>query len=185
MADRQGQLLIAGADMEDPNFARTVTLLVEHGEAGALGLVLNRPTEMSVAQAWEQVSAEPCRYDGRLHQGGPCQGPMMVLHTDPARSQIEVVPGLHFTADAEDITALLDDHAGQMRCFVGYAGWASQQLEQELDRASWIVREATLEDVFDAPPRERHWLSLLSRINPSQAAYLVNPAIVPDDPSNN
>jgi putative transcriptional regulator len=185
MVTRQGQLLIAGADMDDPNFARTVSVLVEHGDQGALGLVLNRPTEISVAQAWRQVSQTSCTYDGRLHQGGPCQGPLMILHTDADRSQIEVVPGLYFTADAEDVASLLERPDGQLRCFAGYAGWAAQQLEHELDRASWIVRAATVGDVFDAPPGERHWLSLLSRINPAQAAYLVNPDILPEDPSNN
>src|SRR5205814_2997514 len=82
MKSLQGQLLIASPKLFDPNFFRSVVLLVQHTENGALGLILNHPLEMTIANAWEQVSEMPCEATGVLHQGGPCDGPLMVLHTE-------------------------------------------------------------------------------------------------------
>ena len=74
----QGQLLIASSRLMDPNFVRTVILLVRYGDDGALGLVLNRPLETSVKEACEKVLETPCNADGNLFQGGPCEGPLTV-----------------------------------------------------------------------------------------------------------
>ncbi len=183
MESYRGKLLIAGTDMLDPNFAQTVTLMVEHGEEGALGLVLNRPTKTRVPEAWEQVSDVPCHQEGVLYQGGPCSGPLMLLHTLSFQSQLEVAPGLHFTADADEIAWLMEHGRDEMRCYVGYAGWGAGQLESEIDRESWIVTPAKPEHVFHGSPRM--WFELLRRINPTQAAMLLRPNMMPDDPSVN
>src|SRR5687768_5273835 len=92
MKSLQGQLLIASPKLFDPNFFRSVVLLVQHTDAGALGLVLNRPLEMTINDAWGQVSETPCDATGFLHQGGPCEGPLMVLHTDSALPELPVIP---------------------------------------------------------------------------------------------
>src|ERR1700720_344277 len=92
----QGQLLLASSRLADPNFARAVVLMVSHGEEGSLGLVLNRPLEMTVKEACEQVLETTCEIDDALHQGGPCEGPLMVLHTQMPALQLEpeIVPGI-------------------------------------------------------------------------------------------
>lgn len=183
MPDRRGQLLIAAADLADPHFHRTVSLLVEHSPDGALGLVLNRPTGLRVAQAWTQVSDQPCVYEGPLMWGGPCAGPLMVLHDDPTRGQTAGIDGLYFTADAEAVTQLMGDPPGAMRCFSGYAGWGSEQLESELASESWVVSPASIQDVLD--PSDDVWLALWDRINPAQAAVIRHPGLMPEDPSLN
>ncbi len=180
---RRGQLLIAAADLMDPNFHRTVSLLVEHGDGGALGLVLNRPLDTRVASAWSRVSDEPCAYEGPLMRGGPCDGPLMLLHDQAACSQIEVCPGVHFTADEDHVTRLIGEPPGRMRCFVGYAGWGAAQLETELDTGSWIVRPAASAAVFEPP--DDPWMALIRDINPTQAALVRNPGLMPEDPSVN
>ncbi len=187
---RRGQLLLAGTDLLDPNFAQTVTLLVEHSDQGTLGLVLNRPLATTVAEAWTASvpGGVPCLHEGALYHGGPCEGPMMVLHNRADRSQIEVMAGLYFTSDAEDVTWLMA-HAGEgvpainLKCFVGYAGWTGGQLESELERQSWIVTPGSPEAVFDGG--EEQWFDLLQEINPTQAAILRKPGLMPPDPSVN
>ncbi|MEM0914442.1 MAG: YqgE/AlgH family protein [Planctomycetota bacterium] len=188
MESKAGQLIIAGVDMLDPNFAQTVTLIVEHTADGALGLVLNRPSKTLTTEAWRQVEDGPCLVEGWVHQGGPCPGPMMLLHDHEIRTQVTVElpgdePAVQFTADADDIRALMAEPPGRVRVFAGYAGWGGGQLEDELERASWIVTDATHDAVFDGGPDL--WSRLLRKINPAQAAVIENPDIVPPDPSMN
>src|SRR4051795_298785 len=97
MKSLQGQLLIAAPKLRDPNFFRSVVLLVQHDEQGSLGLVLNRPLEVSIRAAWKQLSSTSCEIDGNLYQGGPCEGCLMALHTDVEASDMEVTEGVQFS----------------------------------------------------------------------------------------
>jgi putative transcriptional regulator len=182
---RQGQILLAGPRLEDPNFAQTVTLLVQHDDEGALGLVLNRPTKLTVAAALEQHAAvaSSCGHIGLLHHGGPCSGPLMLLHNRGDRSGVSVCDGVHFTVDADDVAWLLEHHDGPMKCFAGYAGWGSGQLEAEIEVGSWLIARATREAVFDGG--EGQWLELLSRIDPTHAKLARQPWLRPADPTVN
>src|SRR5437764_733950 len=101
MTSLQGQLLIASPKLLDPNFAQSVILMIQHNDEGALGLVLNRPLGMSVRSAWEQVSEIPCEIESPLLKGGPCEGPLMVVHTSAALSQVEVLPGVYFSTEKD------------------------------------------------------------------------------------
>jgi putative transcriptional regulator len=80
MDSLRGQLLLASRRLADPNFFHAVVLMVQHGEDGALGLVINRPLEVTIKQACDDSLEMVCETEGILHQGGPCQGPLMVLH---------------------------------------------------------------------------------------------------------
>src|SRR5437660_1340859 len=101
MKSLQGQLLLASSRLPDPNFARTVILMVRHGEEGALGLVLNRPLETTVHEACSEVLETPCAAEGFLYQGGPCEGPLMALHTNADASDMDVIEGVYFTTERE------------------------------------------------------------------------------------
>lgn len=185
MPTRQGQLIIALPDLMDPNFHQSVTLMVQHNSDGALGLTLNRPTRLTVKQAWSDLdeTSSPCNHTGLVYLGGPCPGPMMILHTLAEYAQIQVCAGVYFTADPEDITHLLEHNGEPMRCFATHSGWAPGQLEAEVEHESWITRPARAEDVFEAGPRQ--WIDLLRQINPSQAAIVDNPSLLNTDPSMN
>jgi putative transcriptional regulator len=177
----RGQLLIAGPALLDPNFWRTVVLVVEHTDDGALGLVLNRPSETSVADAVPQLD-ELVDPDERLFIGGPVQpSSVMVL------AQFE---------DADDAALLAFDDVGVLggtgtseqraagvrsaRAYVGHAGWGPRQLDGELERGDWILEPATLADAFTADPREL-WAEVLTRKGGSYALV----ARMPPDPSVN
>lgn len=183
MKSLQGQFLIASPKLRDPNFFRAVVLLVQHDDQGALGLVLNRPLEVSVKSAWKQLSQTPCEIDGTLHQGGPCEGCLMSLHTDLEASDIEVIDGVQFSTTKDAIEHLVSHGGRRVKLFVGYAGWSAGQLEGELAEGSWVTTSATSEQVFD--PSQHVWDALLRKINRETLLQYMDPSIVPDDPSVN
>lgn len=189
MKSLTGQLLIASAELADPNFAQTVTLMVQHDESGALGLVLNRPTSTSIDEAWRQLSEEwdqiaevPCLRNDPLFFGGPCPGALMTLHTDPELGQSSPCKGVHFSATEEHLMQLVQMPGRDVRFFVGYAGWSPGQLEQELKSGSWMNSPATLEHVFY--DGDDLWERVRNDIH-NAILRSMNVTHLPDDPSMN
>ncbi len=183
MKSYQGHLLVAAPQLLDPNFRQTVTLIVQHNEQGALGLVLNRPSTMKLSEAWSQVSDEPCERGEVIHVGGPCQGPLMIVHDDAAHSQVNVVDGLHFSTDPEDVSWLVEYGGEPIKFFAGYAGWAAGQLEAEMKSGSWLLAPALPQHIFGDPAKL--WAGLLKAVSPLQADPLLAPRVMPPDPSHN
>jgi putative transcriptional regulator len=184
MKSLKGHLLVAAPDLLDPNFLRTTVLMVQHNDEGALGLVLNRPTNTTVRQALEQVSDTPCERDDLLHLGGPCQGSLMAVHTYEFLKEIEVLPNVFFSAEAdnlEKLVAMNDDDA--MRFFVGFAGWAPGQLEAELKTGSWRTTAATATHIFHS--EKDLWEQLTKQIASSALLSTLKIKHIPQDPSVN
>ena len=180
MQSLAGKLLIASKTLMDPNFVQTVILIVQHDDNGALGLVLNRPLKTSIKQACEQALEIPCELDGPLYQGGPCEGPLMVVHTHETQSDIEVFPGVYFTTDREKIEWLLNHNDGAIKFFVGYAGWAAGQLESEIETESWLIAPADARVVLDGDMEQ--WSKLMTQLT---LGKWIDPERIPDDPSLN
>jgi putative transcriptional regulator len=176
----QGKLLLASPQLADGNFARSVVLMIQHNEQGALGLILNRPLQISVQKACEQSLGQACEVEGVLHQGGPCEGPLMVLHGNEMVKDADVLPGVFFTTEKSKIESLLKHQFGPARYFVGYAGWSPGQLEEEMELDSWIVADAAPKNVFD--DQANLWLSLMRQ---RVLRQWVDPSRIPDDPSVN
>jgi putative transcriptional regulator len=183
MESLKGQFLIASTHLRDPNFFRTVVLMVQHDKHGAMGLVLNRPTEMTIKDAWEQVSDSPCEREDRLYSGGPCEGVLAVVHTQSDASEIEVLPGIHFAATADNVSRLAMGGGATARFFVGYAGWAPGQLENEVNAGAWLSAPATQARIFE--DGQNLWRSLIKEISWAAVAAGLNPKVVPTDPSMN
>jgi putative transcriptional regulator len=176
----QGHFLIAAPTLVDPNFFRAVVLMVQHNDEGALGLILNRPTRASVAEICEKVLEEPeSPIGGNVCQGGPCEGPLMILHDEEAAGDVLVSPGVHFTTDKTKLEWLLRQHDGKATVFVGYSGWSAGQLEQELKGNSWLLLPASAGEVFDP---SIDWQKLLTR---AFVVQYVPAERIPDDPSVN
>src|SRR5215208_2059687 len=146
----RGSLLIAGPQLLDPNFRRTVILIADHGDEGAMGVILNRPSGMSVADAAPDL--EPLvGPDAPIFAGGPVQptsGIVLAEVTEadePIFDDVVLVPGLGELADVVD-------GAGDIRVFAGYAGWGAGQLDDEIGRDDWILEPAQPSDVFSEAP---------------------------------
>jgi putative transcriptional regulator len=141
-------LLIGNTDLAEP-FGRSVVLLVRHDAEGALGLILNRPTTATLRDAWQRASQAPCHREQQLFLGGPCEGPLVALHTQEFLMGVEVLPGLYFSGEKDKLESLAAQSDAQpAKFFAGYSGWGAGQLEQEIARGSWSAMPAKIEHVF-------------------------------------
>ena len=145
----ESHLLIATPELPEP-FNRAVVLLIRHNAEGALGLILNRRTDATLKETWSRVSPIPCHRDAAIYLGGPCEGPLVALHTSEFLLEIEIMPGVYFCAGKEKLERLAaqtDDTP--VKFFAGYAGWSPGQLENEIARGSWSVFPARREHIFE------------------------------------
>lgn len=145
----KSHLLIAAPELQDPNFVHTVVLLIEHGENGALGVVLNRPLDRPISDLWKQISDTPTDCQAPCFWGGPVAGPLIVLHRIEGLSEIEVAAGVYFTANKDDIDEAMKRQGADLRFYIGCAGWSTGQLESEIDEGSWRCMPASVSHIFD------------------------------------
>jgi putative transcriptional regulator len=183
MRSLRGHFLVASPHLMDPNFYRSVVLMVQHDEAGALGLIVNRPTGKTIQDVWQMVSDEPCDCDSPIFLGGPVRGPLAALHAQEGHSNIEVGPGLFYTVDDKSLSEVMRADAASYRVFIGYAGWAPGQLESELEAGGWLTTPAAADEVFSEP--DRLWHEVSRRIGREFLASTLKPKVLPDDPSLN
>jgi putative transcriptional regulator len=179
MTNFRGKILIASSRLLDSNFVHTVILVVQHDENGALGLVLNRPLELSIREACESALELRCEAEGFIHQGGPCEGPLMVVHQDRDAAQLTVIDGVYFTAERDHIEGLLTQDDGKAKYFVGYSGWGPDQLETEMQTGSWVTVAARKEYVFND---NVDWQKLMTQ---ATLGKYIDPDRMPADPSMN
>lgn len=180
MESLKGHLLIAGPSLVDPNFWRTVVLVGEHSEEGALGVILNRASEAAVAEAVPEF-AELVDDIGQMHFGGPVQPSAIVVlaaFVEPERASSLVFDSVGFLPSEVDPDSL--GELRRARVYAGYAGWGPGQLDGELEEGSWIVELALPEDVFTSEP-ETLWADVLRRKGGPFGVL----ALMPPDPSMN
>jgi putative transcriptional regulator len=180
MESLRGQLLIAGPGLVDPNFWRTVVLVGEHSEEGALGVVLNRSSDTPVEEAVPEL-AMLAQDMGAVHVGGPVQPSAVVVLADfaePDEARALVLDSVGFLPSEVEPDSL--GELRRARVYVGYAGWGPGQLDGELEEGSWIVEPAVADDVFTDDP-EGLWSAVLRRKGGPFGVL----AGMPPDPSQN
>ena len=157
-----GHFLIAMPAMADPNFSKTVTYICEHNEKGALGVVVNRPTDMTLQGLFEQVDIplESPRLRGLpVHYGGPVQIDRgFVLHTPIGswQSTLQVRNDIGLTTSKDILTALgQGEGPAQVLITIGYAGWSAGQIENEIRQNAWLTVAADARTLFDTQPEGR------------------------------
>ena len=179
----KGKLLVAAPPLADDNFDRTVVLMLEHSDEGALGIVLNRPTNHAVADALPEWS-DRCPEPAVLFTGGPVEDTAVIALAVGAAGEptdgFAPLLGLIGTVDLEQDAALVLPQLSSLRVFVGYAGWVGGQIEDELEAGAWIVADRADRDPFTDHP-ESLWRTVLGR----QHGPLAWLAHFPDDPSAN
>jgi putative transcriptional regulator len=169
-----GNLLVATPLLVDPNFWRTVVLLLLHDGESTIGVVLNRPTQELVEThipVWGEVSAPP----GLVHFGGPVEPQVAIGLATGQTGEPTGVPGLSIV----DLDSSPGPELGLVRVYSGYAGWGPGQLEAEIEDGSWYVVPASPDDPFDRP--EGQWSRVLRR----QQGHLGLVSTFPDDVSLN
>ena len=180
-ASLAGQLLLAAPTLLDPNFARTVVLIGMHDEDGAMGVVLNRPSTVTVAEAVPQLE-DVLDPSDRLYLGGPVQPGSVVFlaeFLEPELAGMLVLGRIGFPSPDADIDELTQATA-RRRVFAGFAGWGEGQLDAEIAGGDWIAHPAQPGDVFTDGPEEL-WSEVLTRKGGSYALL----ARMPLDPSVN
>jgi len=176
-----GQLLLASPSLLDPNFARTVVLIGVHSEEGAMGVVLNRPSTVTIGEA-APLLEEAVGDLEPVFVGGPVQPSSIVFlaeFLDPTPAGLLVLGRIGFPAPEASIEELIQSTA-RRRVFAGYAGWGQGQLDAEVARGDWIAHTALPQDIFSDVP-EVLWSSVLTRKGGSYALI----ARMPVDPSVN
>ena len=154
--------LIAMPGMSDPNFARSLTYIAEHSDQGALGIIVNRPIDMTLAALFERIDL-PLEADGFAAQpvyfGGPVQTDRgFVLHRPAGEwhSTLVVNDEIALTSSRDILQSVGErGEPAEILVSLGYAGWTPGQLEQEIGENSWLTVPADLEIVFELPPEER------------------------------
>lgn len=163
-SELRGRLLVAAPSLTDPNFRLAVVLLLDHTDEGAVGVLLNRPSDMPLASAlpqWEPLATSP----DAVFLGGPVQRDAIVaLGRTPTASDSPLQRILAGTA-VVDLQIDPDQQPADLqsvRLFAGYAGWGAGQLEAEIDAGGWFVVEAEAADVFTDEPAQL-WDRVLAR----------------------
>lgn len=160
----KGSLLVASPALQDPNFRRTVVLVGEHSEEGAMGVILNRPSGVTVGDAVGPL-IPLTGADAVVHIGGPVQEASIIVLADfvaPERAPSIVFAHVGFLPgelESPDALGPLD----AVRVFAGYAGWGPGQLDEELEQGAWVVAPALTEDVFTSDA-DGLWSRVLRRL---------------------
>jgi putative transcriptional regulator len=178
----RGQLILASPILRDPNFARTVVLIAEHTDEGAMGLVLNRPANSTVGEAvpdlsWLAGEDEP------VFVGGPVAETAVIVLAEfnhPELAGAIVESDLGFIGAEADHPDRLDGAIRRARVFAGHAGWGPGQLESELAEDAWIVEPPLRDEIFTDDPADL-WAAVLRRKGDRYALL----ATMPLDPSLN
>ena len=181
MQSFRGKLLLATPELIDPNFFRTVILVLEHSNEGAIGVVLNRQSDLysvDVLPKWSESKDSSLL----LHWGGPVQEESLLalgLYDEQIEDELDEGIGrikiLNLNPEILDMTSMLD-----ARLYSGYAGWSAGQLDAEISTGGWIVADVDNTDPFSHNPADL-WSIVLRRQN----GFLSKLAQYPDDPRMN
>jgi len=160
----KGMLLVASPDLLDPNFKRSVVLLCEHGQDGSFGLIINKPLNIKISDAVEDLAD----WDMPLNVGGPVQNNTIhVLHSrgDLISESVNIQDGVYWGGNYEQIQSLINTgqiNTEDFRFFLGYSGWGVGQLEDEMYEDSWYQASVDHNLVFNTLP-EKMWANVLRK----------------------
>ena len=175
----RGKILISEPFLLDYFFKRSVVLLAEHNDEGTFGVIVNKPIKASFNEVVKDFPA----FNSKVFLGGPVQSDsLFFIHTlgEEIDNSLEIIPGVYWGGDIERIREMIGldmIKPPQIRFFVGYSGWAPKQLDEELDRNSWLVSHISAHDLLNSNP-SMLWSRSLRRLG-KEYAHWNN---FPDDP---
>ena len=191
----EGLALVASPYLGDRNFLRSVVYVVKHDAEGAYGLILNRPTDITVGQLLRQVLGDE-QVEGAeeeldsaadladpIYHGGPVEGPVVIIHEQMDDEATLYPPGVGLSSDQDDFASVCKQTSARFRVFSGYAGWAPKQLEEELKQGGWLVWAISKEDIFGNA--DELWQTAVRQIGREILAGSITTGPIPDDPNRN
>ena len=160
-----GKFLVASRSLRDPNFAQTVILLTDYSDRGAMGLIINRPTDVRLAKVLPETKGLEERSD-TIYIGGPVarRGMMLLIRTDEALENTRrVLDGLYWSASRTVLETMISEgDSDSFRVYSGHSGWGPGQLENEIEQGAWHIFPADTRTVFD-PSLSELWQRLIDR----------------------
>lgn len=182
LSPAKGMLLISEPFLEDPNFDRTVILLCEHNEQGSFGFVINQSANITLKEVIEITESN----DQQLYVGGPVEhNTLHFIHRFPSlENTVEVINGIYWGGNFDQLLSLIDTNQAtedDVKFFVGYSGWETEQLEEEVKINSWIVSDIRNPDLLFMKEEKELWKKVLDGLGGKFSIY----SNYPSDPRLN
>ena len=184
MQSLKGHLLIATPQLSAPLFARSVILMLDHNEQGAMGVILNQPISTQISDLAGKIFEEDFRWSKNLYLGGPVPGSLIVVHAIEDLADSQIVPGVYVTLDASMVQKLIRQRPEPSLVIANYSGWGPGQLEGEFNWDSWITLPATSENVFWRSEKDL-WKVVSNEVNSRKLTEFLGLRNVPADPGLN
>lgn len=184
MQSLKGQLLIATPQLTTPLFARSVILMLDHGAEGAMGVILNQPTNTPITALAGKIFEDDFTWEKPIHLGGPVPGALIVLHGDADLGGQEVIPGVFAAIEGESVQEVIHDRPEPSLVIANYSGWGPGQLEGEFNWDSWLTLPASAEHVFWEGEKDL-WKSVVGQVNARKLSEFLHLKSVPPDPTLN
>lgn len=181
MKPKQGILLISEPSLKDFYFRQSVVLLAEHNEDGTFGVIVNKPIEVRL----DEVITSFTGYEYKIYLGGPVKtDSIFFIHTVPhVENSLRIMDGLFWGGDLDRIHDMMKSGRmteNQIRFFLGYSGWNPNQLDREIGEKSWVLSQASVNEVISNHP-EQLWSNYLKNMGNDYAIW----ANFPSDPTQN
>jgi putative transcriptional regulator len=153
VSDLAPGILIAVPQMDDANFSRSVVLLIEHNESGAMGIVFNRPSDVALSEIGKEHGMEVHQRAGSAFIGGPVQRERgFLVHRRPdVGDSVHLAGDVYLSVSTDALKALLAGNPDEYRLCLGYAGWGPGQLEREMMAGGWLNSSVSSKRIFDTP----------------------------------
>jgi putative transcriptional regulator len=184
MNSLKGQLLIATPQLHAPIFSKSVILMLEHNEEGAMGVIVNQPINTTVTELAGKIFEDDFEWDKPLHLGGPVPGPLMVIHTLEDFADQLILPGVYHTLEASRVQEIIRLRHEPSLIIANYSGWGPGQLEGEFGWDSWLTLPATADYVFWTGEKEL-WKVVVNQVNAKKLSEFLKIREMPADPGWN
>ena len=184
MQTLKGHLLIATPHLQSPIFTRSVILMIDQNEEGALGVILNQQISTTMTDLSGKIFVEDFEWDKPISLGGPVASSLMMLHTNESLADQEIIPGVYITADGSKVQELIEQRSEPSLVVANYSGWGPGQLDGELRADSWLTLPATFDHVFWTGEKEL-WKVVVNQVRAQKLTALVGVRELPPDPSLN
>jgi putative transcriptional regulator len=184
MNSLKGQLLIATPQLLAPIFTRSVILMLEHNDEGAMGVIVNQPINTTVSDLAGKIFEEDFEWEKPLNLGGPVPGPLMVIHTSEELADEVILPGVCYTVDAARVQEIIRLRPEPSLIIANYSGWGPGQLEGEFGWDSWLTLPALSDHVFWTGEKDL-WKVVVNQVNAKKLSEFLKIREMPADPRMN